>query len=227
MRTRHSPAPKRPLDGNDIEQILRAAPRPLRWVACSALRAKDAFVAQTGRLFGAPQAGAPGTCASRKTQWLKRQNTLHPQAHVSVKSTLYDMPKNIFLKILHAIALCFWVLPTPILAHGVENLVQTSLFLFVVFNLVGLLLSILANWRNFKPLNKWRLLSIFLVQNVVQMIITWALFTSLDRKFEANTLKGPLLFWLSGWVFGIIAANLLAWLLALRLKINSSNETEL
>ncbi|AFM13932.1 hypothetical protein Turpa_3294 [Turneriella parva DSM 21527] len=63
--------PKRPLDGNDIEQILRAAPRPLRWVACSALRAKDAFVAQTGRLFGAPQAGAPGTCASRKTQWLK------------------------------------------------------------------------------------------------------------------------------------------------------------
>ena len=71
LRTRHNPAPKRPLDGNDIEQILRAAPRPLRWVACSALRAKDAFVAQAGRLFGAPLAGAPGTCASRKTQWLK------------------------------------------------------------------------------------------------------------------------------------------------------------
>jgi hypothetical protein len=33
----------------------------LRWRACSALRAKDAFVAQTGRLFGAPQAGASGT----------------------------------------------------------------------------------------------------------------------------------------------------------------------
>ena len=37
-------------------------------LACSALRAKDAFVAQTGRLFGAPQAGAPGTFGDAK--WL-------------------------------------------------------------------------------------------------------------------------------------------------------------
>jgi hypothetical protein len=40
----------------------------LRWRACSALRAEDAFVAQTGRLFGAPQAGATGTFGDAK--WL-------------------------------------------------------------------------------------------------------------------------------------------------------------
>ena len=37
------------------------APTAYGWVGCSALRAKEACVAQTGRLFGAPQAGATGT----------------------------------------------------------------------------------------------------------------------------------------------------------------------
>ena len=53
------------------EQNLPAALAAVPWLlACSALRAKDAFVAQTGRLFGAPQAGAAGTFGDAK--WLYR-----------------------------------------------------------------------------------------------------------------------------------------------------------
>ena len=44
------------------QQNLPAALAAVPWLlACSALRAKDAFVAQAGRLFCAPQAGASGT----------------------------------------------------------------------------------------------------------------------------------------------------------------------
>ena len=44
------------------QQNLPAALPAVPWLlGCSALRAKDAFVAQTGRLFGAPQADASGT----------------------------------------------------------------------------------------------------------------------------------------------------------------------
>ena len=50
------------LKRNSAQQNLPAALAAVPWLlACSALRAKDAFVAQTGRLFGAPQAGASGT----------------------------------------------------------------------------------------------------------------------------------------------------------------------
>jgi hypothetical protein len=135
------------------------------------------------------------------------------------------MARNIFPKKIPVMALCLWIMPTPILAHGFDNLVQTSLLLFMAFNLVGLMLSILVNWKTFKPLNIWRLLAVFLVQNVVQILATWTLFASLDRKFKPNTLEGPLLFWLCGWVLGIIVINLLAWLVASRLKIVSSNDS--
>ena len=54
---------------NCRQQNLPAALAAVPWLlACSALRAKDAFVAQTGRLFGAPQAGASGTFGDAK--WL-------------------------------------------------------------------------------------------------------------------------------------------------------------
>ena len=44
------------------QQNLPAALAAVLWLrACSALRAQDAFVAQAGRLFCAPQAGASGT----------------------------------------------------------------------------------------------------------------------------------------------------------------------
>jgi hypothetical protein len=53
------------------KQNLPAALAAVPWLlACSALRAKDAFVAQAGRLFCAPQAGASGTFGD--ANWLYR-----------------------------------------------------------------------------------------------------------------------------------------------------------
>ncbi len=50
------------IEGHFAEQNLPAALPAVPWLlGCSALRAEDAFVAQAGRLFCAPQAGAPGT----------------------------------------------------------------------------------------------------------------------------------------------------------------------
>ena len=55
------------------QQNLPAALAAVQWLlACSALRAKNAFVAQAGRLFCAPQAGASGTFGDAK--WLYRLN---------------------------------------------------------------------------------------------------------------------------------------------------------
>ena len=54
---------------NFSQQNLSAAPAAVPWLlACSALRARDALVAQTGSLFGAPRAGASGTFGDAK--WL-------------------------------------------------------------------------------------------------------------------------------------------------------------
>ena len=48
--------------GYFTQQNLPAALAAVPWLlACSALRAQDPFVAQTGRLFCAPQGGASGT----------------------------------------------------------------------------------------------------------------------------------------------------------------------
>ena len=50
-----------------VQQNLPAALPAVPWLlGCSALRAKDAFVAQAGRLFCAPQAGASGTFGDAK-----------------------------------------------------------------------------------------------------------------------------------------------------------------
>ena len=58
---------------NGAQQNLPAALAAVPWLlACSALRATDAFVAQAGRLFCAPQAGASGTFGDAK--WLYRLN---------------------------------------------------------------------------------------------------------------------------------------------------------
>ena len=76
---------------NFAQQNLPAAlPAVPLLLGCSALRAKDAFVAQAGRLFCAPQAGAPGTCASRKS--CKRVNNgLYTRGARQVNSAFSDM----------------------------------------------------------------------------------------------------------------------------------------